>query len=91
MALNILAFMISSIHYVLNLFQLRTNKSYILKTAAWQNLKETNPALVTEVMEEVLLDDCDSPPLKRKCDYVMFFERNGIISRLRFSDLNQSS
>uniref|UniRef100_A0A8R1TM96 BTB domain-containing protein n=2 Tax=Onchocerca TaxID=6281 RepID=A0A8R1TM96_ONCVO len=44
---------------------LRTNPS-VFSSNAWRLLKETNPHLVTEIMEKAMFGE-ESPPLKRQC------------------------
>uniref|UniRef100_A0A914RJY5 Uncharacterized protein n=1 Tax=Parascaris equorum TaxID=6256 RepID=A0A914RJY5_PAREQ len=48
--------------------QLRINKAYVMGTQSWQMLKESNPKLMNEVMERVVLgaETASPPPNKRQ-------------------------
>ncbi|MFH4974245.1 hypothetical protein AB6A40_000954 [Gnathostoma spinigerum] len=47
---------------------LRANRSFVLSSAAWQVLKSSNPKLVTDVMETIIVmgELESSPPLKKQ-------------------------
>ncbi|VDM50427.1 unnamed protein product [Toxocara canis] len=47
---------------------LRINKAYVMGTQSWQMLKESNPKLMNEIMERVVLgaETTSPPPTKRQ-------------------------